>query len=274
MEKVMVIVFDSEAKAHEGIRALKQLDGDGDITIYSAALIRRNLDDSIDFPQTGMEDFPIQALSGTAIGGLIGMLAGPAGYAAGASLGGILGFAGDAYVGTVEQDYLDEVSVRLKAGTAAVVLDLDEEWITPVDVELEPFSIAILRRARVDVEDELMDKRIDAMNGEIDRLDQELASAQEDRKAKIQARIDDLKAKSRDRINRFEKRKEQIKSENKVKIEALQGKISAGVSEDKAGLKARLAALQKADKEFQERVESSIATGLRKAAAHFDRKAG
>ena len=35
MEKMLVVVFDNEAKAYEGTRSLNQLDADGSITIYA-----------------------------------------------------------------------------------------------------------------------------------------------------------------------------------------------------------------------------------------------
>lgn len=39
MEKLLIIVFDTEEKAYQGQRALKQLDADGMLSIHAPAVI-------------------------------------------------------------------------------------------------------------------------------------------------------------------------------------------------------------------------------------------
>ena len=39
MDRMLVVVFDNEAKAYEGKRALAQLDAEGNITLYGYAVI-------------------------------------------------------------------------------------------------------------------------------------------------------------------------------------------------------------------------------------------
>ena len=42
MEKMLVVVFDSESKAYDGTNALAQLDRDGSITVHAGIVIKKN----------------------------------------------------------------------------------------------------------------------------------------------------------------------------------------------------------------------------------------
>ena len=76
MEKMLVVVFDSELKAYEAARSLNQLDAEGSITIYAEAIIKKNPDATVAVLRDD-DDFPVRTIGGTAIGSLIGLLGGP-----------------------------------------------------------------------------------------------------------------------------------------------------------------------------------------------------
>jgi len=130
MEKMLVVVFDNETKTYEGLRALYQLDSEGNITIHAEAVISKNNDGTITVKQ-GEGDFPVRTVSGTAIGSLIGLLGGPAGLAVGALAGMMAGSFADLFVAGVDSDFLAEVSNVLTPGKYAIVADISEEWVTP-----------------------------------------------------------------------------------------------------------------------------------------------
>ncbi len=71
MEKMLVVVFDNEAKAYEGARSLNQLDTEGSITIHAESVIKKNADGTVSVLRTD-GDFPVRTIGGTAIGSLIG----------------------------------------------------------------------------------------------------------------------------------------------------------------------------------------------------------
>jgi len=290
MEKLMVIIFNDETNAHHGIRALKKLDTEGSIAIHAGALIRKDEGGPVILPDSDMEDFPIRTLGGSMLGGVIGLLAGPAGFAAGTGLGAIAGLAADMAVATVDDDLVYEVSKELQPGKSAVILDVTEDWVTPVDTDLEPYTNTIFRRAKVDVEDDLTARRIEENQKEMETLEKEWSQAREDRKEKIHARMEDLKKRMQRQADHLKQRRKQIQEDNEAKIKSLQKKASTASSEMKNRIQSRMdelkrgdqefldridrsvAALQKADMEFQERVESRIAQGLRKAAEHIEPK--
>jgi uncharacterized membrane protein len=274
MEKIMVIAFDSEPKAYEGIQKLERLDADGSITIHQGALLRRDKDGSIVTENTAFAGFPVQTLAGTALGALIGLLGGPVGASAGAALGATAGMLGDVVVATLDEDFMSEVSSSLKPGAAVVLLDVSEDWITPVDTELESHASSIVRRPKLDVEDDLLAKRAEANDQELSELEREMTAAATERKAKLQARIDELKARMRAQVARFEEKKQQVQSENQTKREALRQKVSSASSNARTNIQARLDALEQADLEFTARVDRSVAEKLRKVADHIERGAG
>jgi uncharacterized membrane protein len=90
MERMLVVVFDSETKAYEGVAALRQLEREGSISAYAGAVVVKNADGTAsvkEFDDVG----PVGTLLGTSVGSLIGLLAGPAGLAVGAASGLALG---------------------------------------------------------------------------------------------------------------------------------------------------------------------------------------
>jgi uncharacterized membrane protein len=153
MEKMLVVVFDNETKAYEGSRALNQLDFEGTITIHAKAVISKNSDGTVSVKR-GEDDFPVRTVSGTAIGSLIGLLGGPVGLGIGAVAGALAGSIGDLYVAGVNADFLDNVSALLTPGKCAVVADVSEEWVTPVDSRMEAAGGVVFRSLRTTVEDD------------------------------------------------------------------------------------------------------------------------
>jgi uncharacterized membrane protein len=274
MEKIMVIVFEDETKAYEGIKKLKQLDADGSITIHQSVLARKNKDGTLQTDDKSLLDFPVQTLAGTGLGALIGLLGGLPGVLIGAATGATLGVIGDGAVGTLDSDFLKEVNAELKPGAAAVALDLSEEWVTPIDTELTPLSKTISRRMKIDVEDDLLSRRADASDKELAALEKELKQAGADNKVKVQKRIDELKARVKRDVARADDRQKQLKTESQAKVDSLHKKLTAAAKDGKAKIQARLNALEKADQEFSDRMDHAVGEHLKAVADRLGRKTG
>ena len=147
MERMLVVVFENEQKAYEGSRALTALDFEGSISVYAEAVIKKNDDGTVTIEQTE-DDFPIRTVGGTAIGALIGLLGGPVGVAVGAVGGTFAGGVWDLSRAGVNADFLDEVSAILTPGKWAIVSDISEEWVTPVDTKMEALGGTVFRISR------------------------------------------------------------------------------------------------------------------------------
>ena len=72
MEKLLVAVFENEAKALEGARLLWELDREGEISVYALQTVAKEPDGSLCvIDNTEVARFPMLA-AGTAVGALIG----------------------------------------------------------------------------------------------------------------------------------------------------------------------------------------------------------
>jgi uncharacterized membrane protein len=98
MYKMRAIVFNDEKSAYQGARALAELNTEGSIDVYAAAVLEKDAQGWVTTKKT-QSDFPLQTLAGTAIGGLIGLLGGPAGVAVGSGIGVMAGLLGDRIAG-------------------------------------------------------------------------------------------------------------------------------------------------------------------------------
>ena len=270
MERMLVIIFNDEAKAYEGSHALKQLDAEGSIAVHAAAVIKKNADGRVTLKEEE-EDFPIRAVAGTAIGALIGLLEGPIGLAVGAVAGTLAGSIGDLHVAGVDAEFVDDVAVTLTAGKCAVIADVSEEWITPVDTRMEALGGTVLRKARRLVEDEERAKDVAALRVEIDGLKAELARVRGERKAKLQARIDKLNAKLQSELDEAKRRLEQIKSETEAEVQALQKQAEKAHGDVKATLDARVNQLRGRCEQAEKNLKHLVAGQMREAAARLEK---
>lgn len=270
MEKMLVVVFDTEKQAYEGSHALNELDREGSIAIHAESIVAKNADGFLDVKKTE-DEFPIRTLAGTAMGSLIGLLAGPVAAIVGASIGTTAGFFGDVYAAGVSADFLADVSARLTFGKFAVVADVSEEWVTPVDITMERFGGFVFRNPKAYVEAEQRARDIAAMRAEIEELKAEHAQARAELKGKIQNKIDNLKAKLHNKVDQAKQRAENMKNESDAKVRALQQKALKAHQENKAAIESRIAEIRKQYQESEATLRHATAEQLRKAAAQLEK---
>jgi uncharacterized membrane protein len=270
MEKMLVIVFDNESKAYEGSHALNELDAEGSIAIHGEAVIKKNSDGTVTVKQSE-DDFPLRTLGGTAIGSLIGLLEGPVGLGVGAVAGALAGSIGDLTVSGVNAEFLDEAAAALTRGKCAVVADVSEEWVTPVDTRMELLGGTVLRTPRRSVEEEQRAKDVAALRAEIAQLKTEQAQARANRKAKLQARIDTLNAKLDAKLEQAKQRSEQIKAETDAKVNALEKKAAKAQGAIKSTFDARVKQIQEDHEQSVAKTKHLLAGHLRAAAANLEK---
>lgn len=270
MERMLVVIFDSEAKAYEGTRALIELDREGSISVHSGSVIQKHADGAVTVKRTE-DEFPIRALAGTAIGALFGLLGGPIGVGVGAATGGTVGLIGEIYVADVSVDFLNEVSAALKPGKWAVLAEISEEWTTPIDERMERLGGMVHRTVREHFEEERKARELAALKAEIKLLQDERAQARADRKAELQAKIDGLNKKLQQKIEQAKERAEQVQKETDSKIEALNRKAAKAQGDAKAAIEARIAEIKAQHEQSAARLRNAIAEDLRKAAARVEK---
>ena len=240
MDKMIVVVFDSESKAYEGSKALKELHDEGSITLYASAVIAKDAGGKVSVKEAADEG-PIGTAVGLATGSLIGLLGGPVGVAIGAYVGSFGGMLYDLATVGVGEDFLAEVGGQLKPGKTAVVAEVEEDWSMPVDTRMEAAGGVVLRRGIGEVQDALIERDSDALEAELAQLKAEYAQATGNAKVKLQTKIDATKAKLQATHDRAKAQIEATKQKMDAKIKSLQEQASKAKGDAKVKIEARIA---------------------------------
>ncbi len=245
MEKMIVVVFNNQPKALEGSQILRDLNQDGDISVYDAQMVTRDPSgvvrkiDSVD-----MQGFPMIA-GGTTVGALIGLLGGPVGALVGASVGALIGSISDVEETGLTSEFVGDVTNALTPGKVAIIADIDEEWVTPLDTRMDQIGGVVLRRTRTVVKTTQDDRDAAAHRAEMEQLKLERAQSRSDRLAKIDAKIDNLRVKLENAIERKRVKMQLRQSQRDAKIEVLQSRADQAKGETRRRQDDRIAALRR-----------------------------
>jgi uncharacterized membrane protein len=243
MDKILVVVFDGEGKAYEGSRALQDLQREGSINLYAKAVIARDADGKVEVKQEG-DMGPVGTGVGLLVGSLIGLLGGPVGLVVGAGTGMFGGMLYDVANVGVGEDFLYEVGQSLQPGKAAVVAEVWEEWVLPVDTCMEALGGVVFRRMRGDILDAQIERDVEALDAELTELEAELDQASGEAKAVLQAKIDAARAKLQAMQDGIQTRIETSKQETDAKIKSLEEQAAKAHGTRKAKLEARIAEMR------------------------------
>ena len=235
MDRMLVVIFDSENKAYEGKKALSQLENEGSIAVYEYAVIGKNPDGTTSLKQ-GDDRGPLGTLVGTSLGSLIGLLGGPVGLAIGATAGFVAGSAADLDNVRVGADFIDDVKQELVPNKFAVVAEIQEDWTTPVDSRMEAIGGKVYRRALSEVKQTVDDEETAAMKADLAQLKAERAKAHADRKAKLQEKINHLDSRIQAWQEKAKERRQAAERQAKAKVEILKAKAAVVKAKAKAKL--------------------------------------
>ncbi len=245
MDKILVVVFDSELKAYEGSKALDELQHEGSINVYAKAVIARDAAGKVAVKQQG-DTGPVGTAVGLLTGSLIGLIGGPVGLAIGAGAGMYGGLIYDLANAGVGQDFLSQVEDSLLPGKAAVVAEAWEEWTLPVDTRMEALGGVVCRTTRTEFLDDQIEKDAVALKTELAELEAERDQATGEAKAKLQAKIDAARAKQKAMRDAIQARIDASQKGTEAKIKSLQEQAAKESGERKAKREARIAELKAA----------------------------
>ena len=226
MERMLVAMFDNEGKAYQGKEALMGLDAEGSIAVLAHAVVVKQANGSVTVNE-GDDTGLLSTLVGTSVGSLIGLLGGPVGMAIGATAGftaGTIKAVDDLRIG---EDFIDDVTKKLLPGKVALVAQIDEEWITPVDTRMEELGGTVYRRALADIQDAVDEKEIAAMKADLAQMKAEQAEARAELKAKLQGKITQLDSKIQARMQKAKDRRSAAQRKDQEKVVALKAKAAA-----------------------------------------------
>ncbi len=238
MNRMLVVIFDSEAKANEGTRAMRQLHAEGGITVYGIGVIARDAAGKVEIKE-GMGQGGMGAGVGLAVGSLIGLLAGPVGLVVGAVTGTIAGAVRDFWVAGVGLEFLEQAERDLAPGKVAVIAEVEEEWTVPVDSQMEALGGVVFRRARADIAEEQFDGEVAVMKSEYALLKAEVKRSSGDAKVKLEGKLATAKAALDAAARRSKQRLDDLEGEAEAKLDELKVQVARAKDEFKAGLEVR-----------------------------------
>jgi hypothetical protein len=145
----------------------------------------------------------------------------------------------------VTDEFINDVATALTPGKVAVVADIAEEWVTPLDTRMERIGGVVFRRARSLVKNLQADRDAAAHRVEMEQLQAERAQARAERLAKIDAKIDSLRARVENAIEREHIKMQMREREREARIEALQAKADQAQGAIRRRQEDRIAAVRR-----------------------------
>jgi uncharacterized membrane protein len=198
-DNVLVVSFGEDPahdeNAYQALTDLKQLDAQGQIKIAGAAVVARDQDGRVEVKsQVGDESY-----TGTAAGGMVGLLVGiiggPLGVLLGGATGVMVGSLFDLDDAETTQSVLGEISSQIAAGRTAVLAQVTEQSPEVIDTAMSNLGGAVMRRPIADVEAEIAAAQ-EAQRKAKHEARKELREARRaEHKAEAHAKVEELKSK-------------------------------------------------------------------------------
>ena len=245
MQKLIVIIFDDRHKARAGLKALRELDRDGELSLFEVALAVKGPNGRVRVIENPEDvNFPAVGVGGLT-GSVLGALGGPIGILAGAAAGAMIGFIINLERAGVTDDFVNDVSTAMGPGKFAVVADVSEDWMAPLDERMVPLGGVIFRRTRSQARSIHHDRDVAAHRAELEQLKAERAQAKAEALAKIDAALDRLGKKLERALLRERSTILEREEERDARIRALQAKADRSQEENRRRLETRIAELQR-----------------------------
>ena len=258
MEKMIVVVFDDETKAYQGLNQLKMLHLQADLTVYATSVIAKDTSGKVEIRQAADEG-PIGTLFGMSLGGMIGLLGGPAGMAVGMAGGSLAGAIADMDKLGIDMQFLEDVGILMTPGKAAIVASVDEDWTTPLDTAMDAEGGTVFRKLRNEVIDDQLERAIDESEAELEALQEEMDAAAAEQKAKIQAKIDAANQKLDTQVKAAKTWMSETTERTEAKIKALQEQAAKARDEQKAKIEKSIESMKADSAKRTEKLKKAAA---------------
>ncbi|HEY2920203.1 MAG TPA: hypothetical protein VGK77_14565 [Candidatus Binatia bacterium] len=243
MDRMLVVIFESESRAHEGYSALSELHADGSIVLYAVAVIAKDFQGIVSVKRAPDQD-RFDAILGMATESLIKLLA-ERSAGAGVIKAGIIEKPelGLASLGT-EVDFVNEVSLHLLPGTAGVIAEVDEDRMTSVNRRIENLGGLVFRSTRKEVFCAVIERDVAALEKEVKKLKAQFPEVTAETKAKLHNEVDKYQADLLVTTNWAKFRAQELRREAEAKIVFLQEQAAMADGHLRAKLEERICAVR------------------------------
>jgi uncharacterized membrane protein len=243
MDKMLVVAFDTEEDAYKGLDALKELHRGDELTLYATAVLTKHPTGEVEVRQAA-DKGPVGTAVGALTGAIVGFLAGPVGSAvgaaAGAGAGGLAGLAFDVGSAGVNIDFLDEVSALLAPGRTVVIAEIDEDWVTPVDMAMAALGGQVFRRSRYDVVEDQLAQESAALSQEAKEMKQELKQEGAEAQAATKQTLQSVQQRLESITSKVDSRLDKVNKETDAKVDTLQARMQKARDDRKARIRQRI----------------------------------
>lgn len=246
---MLVVTFNTERNAYEGLDALKDLEEKGDIALYATAVLTKDKGGKVMIKQSA-DQGPVGTAVGMLTGTAVGMLAGPVGAAIGGSVGSMVGALSDVENLGVGSQFLNDVSELLIPGKTVVLAEIEEDWVTPVDTKIAQLGGHVMRQPRFEVFEDQLDRESAALNKEMNEIREEMKESREETKASLQKTFQSLKERMILTASKIEAKLDQVNQEAQHKVKTLQNQMKNVNEEKKIKMEKRIAEI-KADQKMR-----------------------
>lgn len=155
MEHVVVLTLPDLTKARKALVAVERLEEEERLRVAGAALVERRADGALAVHRLDEDARLLATGAGSAIGAVLGALAGPPGIVAGAATGAVVGALVDAAEAEDSASTLRSMGKAVPPGKAAVVAVVAETSPAAIDRLADDLGAGVLRRERSEVELEI-----------------------------------------------------------------------------------------------------------------------
>jgi len=244
MNKFVVVVFPDEAKAYEGAREFQEIDRAGSATVFGTVVVKREANGALTVKQRS-DSGPLGLGVGALTGGLIGLFGGPVGMAIGLAAGSVAGSWRDYIHADVSDEFLDTVQSDLSPGKFAVVAEVSEDWVVPIDVRMEALGGKVTREGREDFTDDLMERRVGALKAELaERKAERAGSKAQKMERKLETNVASTQAKLQRTAEKARERLDHTKQEMEAKVQKLEEQAAKATPEVKGRIQQRITELR------------------------------
>ena len=191
-KNVISISFADQSKAYQAFTELKNLSAAGAISVDSAAIVVRDKDGAVSFPDGIDEVTGAGFAGGGLVGMLVGVLGGPLGMLLGWGSGALIGGALDATRATATDEVVAEFSRALPVDSTAVIAEIAEPSEAAVNELVAQLGGTVIRRP---VDEVVAEAAAEAAQAEAHRVMRE--KKREERKETVEEWWESVKSRFR-----------------------------------------------------------------------------
>ena len=222
MHNVLMITCESEEQAYLTSEELRKLDDISAISVYSATILARAEDGSIDTLLSANQG-PLGTATGMMVGSILGLFGGATGVLTGAALGAARGVAFDHWATKVRDALLTEVGEQLQPGQFIVVADTSEPSELPVNELVTQIGGSIVRRPHSQVIGHHVEQTLDDNQERVKHLESQLEQARDKTRESLS---ESLHAARSELNSAWQHTREQLSAEAAARYKVLEQRIA------------------------------------------------